>query len=227
MKKWCQYCNAFKSRFQHRRQEKKKKKRKENIHLLKNTSIHRRWVWGVGGHNYDNYLQQSKMWDQQSSWERAGPWKPEHKSRLTCVSSESRLLWEISGTIWLFSPVHSSWCYICSPQHRAHLKLYTNTQTHVEHISAANGQWDLTKAQLERHSLSKITPANSEALTQVGSVHLWLPGCVVLGRIYIKKQAMWSCDFLLFRKRSWFVSCYRILQHTSMTVWYPPFSNDI
>lgn len=149
--------------------------------------------------------------------------KPEHKSRLTCVSSESRLPWEISGNIWLFHP-HAPHDAISVAHNTAHV--LSCTQTHVEHISVANGQWDLTKYQLERDSLSKVTEPNSEALTQVGLVHLWLPGCVALGRISIKEQEVWSCDFPLFSRRNWFVCDYRILQHRSMTVGYSPFSKD-
>lgn len=61
----------------------------------------------------------------------------------------------------------------------------------MEDISVANGRQDLTKAQMER-----LTQPNSTTLRPVGSVHLWLPGCVALGRESITEQ-VWSCDFPL------------------------------
>lgn len=124
VKKWCQYYNAFMSCFRHRHQERKKRKHPPVKTYKHSQTVMRR---GGGEHNYDNYLQQSKMWDQQSSWESAGPSESEHKSRLTRVSSVSRLPWGISGNIWLFNPHAPPDAISVPPQQSAHFKLYTHT----------------------------------------------------------------------------------------------------
>lgn len=71
--------------------------------------------------------------------------------------------------------------------------LYTNT--HVENISVANGQLDLTKspAGKKKDSLLKVlTQTNSTNLLQASQVHLRSPECVAPGRESIWEQAVWS-----------------------------------
>ena len=82
--------------------------------------------------------------------------------------------------------------------------LFTNR--HMEHINVANGQreWEesermlvkhhiLTKAQLDNDSLLKsLFCPNSANLLWASPVHLWLRGCVALGRESIWEPAVWS-----------------------------------
>lgn len=85
--------------------------------------------------------------------------------------------------------------------------LYTNT--HMEDISVANGQGDLTKAQSKKDSLLKVlAQPNSANLLQVSPVHLWLLECAALGGVTIWEQAAWSVIFPptknLWQMKRWF-----------------------
>lgn len=165
-------------------------KKKENIHLLKHTSIHRRW--GGGDIIMTIICSNQKCGTSRAAGRELGLQNHEHKSRLTCVSSVSRLPWEISGNIWLFHP-HAPRDAISVAHNTAHI--LSCTQTHVEHISVANGQWRPNKSpagnrfsikshttQFRSFNPSRLGPSvvagvwsSGQSVHQGASVVVWFP----------------------------------------------------
>lgn len=99
----------------------KSREKKITLHLFKHGSVHRRWEPG-GGHNYENYLQLSKiqgvLGGEQLATELSCKSSKHKQEQPRCDAAccraahrpfryQSRLLWWVSTNIWLRCP-HSS-----------------------------------------------------------------------------------------------------------------------